>query len=193
MSPLRPSLAAIALGFLGAAVPAGAGKTPSPPPRSVHEFAAVTIDGVEKPLSEFRGRVLLIVNTASRCGFTSQYESLESLYERYHARGLEILAFPSNDFMGQEPGSNAEIKEFCALKYKTTFPLFAKIRVKGKDAHPLYRFLTRDSGFPGAISWNFNKFLVDADGRVVARFGSPTDPLSKEVVAKIESILPPRS
>jgi glutathione peroxidase len=162
------------------------------PARSVHEFTVLTIEGTEKSLADYRGKVLLIVNTASKCGFTPQYESLESLYGKYRDRGFEVLAFPANEFMGQEPGTNEEIKEFCATKYKTTFPLFAKICVRGKRIHPLYDYLTRDSGFPGAVSWNFNKFLVGPDGRVAARWGSPTDPLAKGVIAKIEELLPAR-
>ena len=158
--------------------------------RTVHDFSAVTIDGEEQPLAAYRGKALLLVNTASKCGFTPQYEGLEALYEKYCARGFEVLAFPANDFMRQEPGSDAEIKTFCSSKYKTTFPLFSKISVKGKKIHPLYSFLTRESGFPGDISWNFNKFLVAADGRVTARFGSKTKPLDEELIAKLEEILP---
>jgi glutathione peroxidase len=157
---------------------------------TVHDFTATTIDGATKPLADYRGKTLLIVNTASKCGFASQYASLETLYERYRDRGLEVLAFPANDFLGQEPGSNAEIQEFCSLRFRTTFPLFAKIAVKGKKIHPLYAYLTRDSEFRGAISWNFNKFLVAPDGRVAARYGSRTDPLAEEVTERIEAILP---
>ena len=158
--------------------------------QTVHDFSAVTIDGVEQPLSAYRGKALLVVNTASKCGFTPQYEGLEALYEKYRARGFEVLAFPANDFLRQEPGSDAEIKDFCATKYKTTFPLFSKISVKGKKIHPLYAFLTRESGFPGDVSWNFNKFLVAPDGRVTARFASKTKPLAEELIAKLEEILP---
>lgn len=178
---------AVCLAFLtGAAAPAAA-ETADP---GLHSFTATTIDGRERPLSEYRGKALLVVNTASRCGFTPQYGSLEKLYETYRGRGFEVLAFPSNDFMGQEPGTNAQIREFCALRYGTTFPLFAKIRVKGEDAHPLYRYLTSRPGLEGAISWNFNKFLVDPRGKVTARFGSKTDPMSSELVSELEKILP---
>lgn len=156
---------------------------------SIHDFRVATIDGEQKSLADYRGRTLLIVNTASRCGFTPQYTSLEALYQRYKDRGFEILAFPANNFMGQEPGTNAEIKEFCSLKYRTTFPLFEKISVKGKDIAPLYAYLTRDSGHPGGISWNFAKFLVGPDGRVVARFGPATDPLDERITQRIESLL----
>ena len=157
--------------------------------QDVYGFKVRTIDGVERSLADFRGKTLLIVNTASKCGNTPQYEGLETLYEKYRARGFEVLAFPANNFMGQEPGTNAEIKSFCTLNYKTTFPLFAKISVKGKDIAPLYRYLTTDSGFPGDIGWNFAKFLVGPDGQVVARFSPTTKPLAAEVTDRIESLL----
>jgi len=149
-----------------------------------------TINGREKPLADYKGKALLIVNTASRCGFTPQYKGMEALYEKYKARGFEILAFPANNFMGQEPGTDAEIKQFCDLNYKTTFPLFSKISVKGKGMHPLYQYLTSQPGFDGAISWNFNKFLISPDGRVAARYGSRTVPEDKELIAELEKILP---
>jgi glutathione peroxidase len=157
--------------------------------RNIHDFQVRTIDGDTKSLADYRARTLLIVNTASRCGFTPQYASLEALYQRYKDRGFEILAFPANNFMGQEPGTNAEIKEFCSVQYRTTFPLFEKISVKGKDLAPLYAYLTRESGHPGVIKWNFTKFLVGPDGSVIARFGPFTDPLDKSVVEEIESSL----
>jgi len=157
---------------------------------TVHDFSVKTIDGGEKPLADYKGKALLIVNTASRCGFTGQYKGLQELYEKYRDRGFEALAFPANNFMNQEPGSEKDIKEFCSLKFHTTFPLFAKISVKGKDQHPLYRYLTSQPEFEGDISWNFNKFLVGPDGRVAARFGSRTDPLSVELRSRLQSILP---
>ncbi len=157
--------------------------------QGIYQFTMKTIDGADRPLAEFRGRTLLVVNTASKCGFTPQYQSLESLYRAYHDRGFEILAFPANDFMRQEPGTNAEIKTFCTTKYSTTFPLFAKISVRGRDMAPLYRWLTKDSPYPGDIRWNFTKFLIAPDGRVVARFEPPTDPLDREVRGKIEAAL----
>jgi glutathione peroxidase len=158
---------------------------------SLYDFKVQTIDGEERSLADYRGKTVLVVNTASNCGFTPQYESLEALYQQYKTRGFEILAFPANNFMGQEPGTNAEIKTFCSTRFHTSFPLFAKISVKGKDQAPLYHWLTQDSGFPGAIAWNFTKFLVGPDGRVVARFGSSTTPQSEEVVAQLEKLLPP--
>jgi glutathione peroxidase len=162
------------------------------PAATVHAFRALLNDGTERSLADYAGKVLLIVNTASRCGFTPQYESLEALYGKYRDRGFEVLAFPTNDFMGQEPGTDVEIREFCARKFGTTFPLFAKISVKGKKIHPLYAHLTRDAAFPGAISWNFNKFLVGPDGQVVARWGARTDPLSPDITKRIEAMFPAR-
>jgi len=156
----------------------------------VHDFHVRTMSDSDQSLAEYRGKALLIVNTASRCGFTPQYKSLEELYQRYHARGFGVLAFPANNFMNQEPGSNQEIQAFCSANYHTTFPLFAKISVKGKDIAPLYQYLTRDSGFPGDIPWNFTKFLVAPDGRVVARWGPTTEPLSNDLTGKLESVLP---
>lgn len=158
--------------------------------KNVYTFSAKTITGEQKSLADYRGKALLIVNTASKCGFTPQYKSLEALYRKYKDRGLEVLAFPANNFMGQEPGTNEEIKNFCSLKYKTTFPLFSKISVKGKDMDPLYKYLTSESGFNGDIGWNFNKFLVNPDGNVVARFGSTEDPLSSKITNQLEKILP---
>ena len=171
-----------------AAKPAPTGGTVQAP--SLYDFTVLTIDGETRSLGDYRGRTVLIVNTASRCGFTPQYESLEALYQQYKARGLEVLAFPANDFMGQEPGSNAEIKSFCSQRYHTSFPLFAKISVKGKQMAPLYRWLTQDSPFPGDIPWNFTKFVVGPDGKVAARFGPQTDPRSKEVTGLLEKLLP---
>jgi glutathione peroxidase len=184
--------ALLASPLLAAAVPAS-GAAPAAAPaaaRTVHDFRVTDIDGAPVSLAVYRGKALLVVNTASRCGYTPQYRSLEELYQKYRARGFEVLAFPANNFMNQEPGSNAEIRQFCSKKYATTFPLFAKISVRGKYIAPLYRYLTKESGFPGDIEWNFTKFLVGPDGRVVARFGSGTDPLSPKVTAKLEATLP---
>ena len=156
----------------------------------VHGFTLALIDGTPKNLADYRGKALLLVNTASRCGYTKQYATLERLYETYRDRGFVVLAFPANDFLGQEPGSNEEIRAFCTSKYAVTFPLFAKISVKGSGIHPLYRYLTTRPGFDGDISWNFNKFLVGPDGKVVARFGTRVDPMSEEVTKKLEEVLP---
>lgn len=155
----------------------------------VHGFTLPMGDGTPKALKDYEGKVLLIVNTASKCGFTPQYEGLEKLYGAYKDRGFVVLAFPSNDFLGQEPGSDAEIAQFCTLKYGVTFPVFQKSHVKGKEMNPLYRFLTEQSGFDGAVSWNFNKFLVDREGRVAARFGSRTAPLDPDLVSAVEETL----
>lgn len=154
-----------------------------------YSFNVTTIDGKETSMAAYKGKTLLVVNVASRCGFTPQYKGLETLYEKYKAHGFEILGFPANNFMFQEPGSNEEIKKFCSLKYNVTFPMFSKIDVTGEDAHPLYRYLTEESEFKGKISWNFNKFLVSSEGKVVARFGSKTEPLSKEVIEALEKVL----
>ena len=159
-------------------------------PMSVYDFSMKTIDGKDVSLSQYKGKALMIVNTASQCGYTPQYKGLEELYQAYKAKGFEILAFPSNDFGAQEPGSNEEIKKFCELKFKTTFPLFAKIVVKGDGQHPLYKYLTglKDNG--GEIAWNFNKFLVSTDGTVVAHLPSKAEPMSDDVKKQVESLLP---
>lgn len=157
---------------------------------NVHTLVAVDMNGDQVALSEYQGKALLIVNTASRCGYTRQYQSMQKLYETYRERGLVVLAFPANNFGGQEPGTNAEIKEFCLLKYRTTFPIFAKSSVKGKDISPLYQYLTEQSAFSGPIKWNFNKFLVDPEGNVVKRYGSAVDPMAEELVNDLEQILP---
>ncbi len=144
---------------------------------TAYDHSARSLDGTECPLSEFRGQVLLIVNVASRCGFTPQYAGLETLYRKYRDRGFAVLGFPCNQFGSQEPGSEAEILAFCATTYDVSFPLFAKVEVNGADAHPLYRYLKGERpGILGteAIKWNFTKFLVDRNGAVVKRY-APTD------------------
>jgi glutathione peroxidase len=161
-------------------------------PKSPLDFTVKNIDGKDVPLSKYRGNVVLIVNTASKCGFTPQYASLEKLYEKYKDQGLRILAFPSNDFGQQEPGTANEIKQFCTVNYKTTFDLFAKVATQGPDQAPLYKFLTsKDTNpkFAGPIEWNFNKFLVGRDGQLIARFKSPQDPLSPDVMNAVEAAL----
>ena len=160
---------------------------------SVHDFRVKTIDGVEVSLSQYKGKVLLIVNTASECGYTPQYKGLEELYQAYKGRGFEVLAFPSNDFGGQEPGSNAEIRKFCERRYKTTFPLFAKILVKGPKADPLYRYLTTLPVNGGEVTWNFNKFRVDPEGAAVAHLDSSVEPTSPEMRKRIEEVLSGKS
>ncbi len=146
---------------------------------SVYDFSAETIAGDAKPLSAYRGQVMLIVNTASKCGFTPQYEGLEALHEDYAAQGLAVLGFPCNQFGAQEPGDAAEIANFCSLTYDVKFPMFAKIEVNGDGTHPLYRYLKHEAkGVLGTerIKWNFTKFLVDRDGKVVARFAPTAKP-----------------
>jgi glutathione peroxidase len=159
-------------------------------PMSVHDFQVTTIDGKEVSLARYEGKALLLVNTASECGYTPQYKGLEELYQAYRARGFEVLAFPSNDFGAQEPGTNAQIKKFCEARYRTTFPLFAKIAVKGADAAPLYKYLTALPVNGGPVTWNFNKFLVDPSGKVVAHLDSSVEPTSAELKKKVEAVLP---
>ena len=158
---------------------------------SVYDFTLPSIDGEPTALSSYKGKVILLVNVASRCGFTPQYSALESLYEKYKDQGFVILGFPANNFGGQEPGTNAEIKSFCTLKYNVTFPMFGKVSVKGADCTPLYQYLTQQANpsLAGDIKWNFTKFLVDRNGNVVARFESPVKPDSPEVVEAIEKLL----
>jgi len=160
--------------------------------KSVLEYTLALADGTQQPLESFRGKVLLLVNVASKCGFTGQYEGLEKLQKKYESEGFTVLAFPANDFLGQEPGTNEEIVTFCRMSYGVTFPVFAKISVIGAEQHPLYRFLTNEAtnpGFAGKISWNFNKFLVDRTGKVVARYGSRTVPEDAQLIADLEKAL----
>lgn len=155
-----------------------------------HDFTATRNDGTEQPLSDYRGRAVLVVNVASKCGFTPQYKGLQALYERLHPRGLDILAFPCDQFGHQEPGTDAEIATFCETNFGVTFPLFRKIEVNGRGAHPLYQWLKAEKGgvLGSAIKWNFSKFLVDPQGRVVDRFAPTTKP--EALAAKIEAVLP---
>jgi len=153
---------------------------------SIHDFTMDSIEGAPVPLAEFKGKVALVVNVASRCGFTPQYTSLEATYRKYKDRGLVVLGFPANNFKSQEPGTNAEIQDFCKRTYDVTFPMFSKISVLGADKAPLYQYLTQTGG---EIEWNFTKFLVDRDGKVVARFPSKVTPDSPEVTAAIEKAL----
>lgn len=160
--------------------------------RSVHEFTMDALNGTPTPLANFKGKVMLVVNVASQCGYTPQYEGLQALYVKYKDRGLVVAGFPANNFGGQEPGTNAEIGAFCRSKYGVTFPMFAKISVKGKDQAPLYRFLTDKTANPktgGEIQWNFTKFLVDRNGKVIRRFEPDVEPQSKELTAAIEAAL----
>jgi glutathione peroxidase len=174
-----PFLAALALLALGAGSP-----------DSVYEFSLPRIDGKPESLSAYRGKVLMLVNVASKCGNTPQYEGLESLYEEYRDRGFVVLGFPANDFGRQEPGTNEEIAEYCRATWGVEFPMFEKISVRGEDQHPLYAFLTsQPAPIGGEIRWNFQKFLVDREGRVVERIAPGTQPRDAEVVRRIEALL----
>lgn len=157
---------------------------------TIYDLSVKTPDGRDKAMADYAGKVLLVVNTASKCGFTPQYEGLEALYRDYHDRGFEVLAFPCNQFGGQEPGSAEEIAEFCEINFSTSFPLFAKIDVNGDNSDPLWRYLkAQQSGLMGsrAIKWNFSKFLIDSTGKVVARHGSMVKP--EQLRGDIEALL----
>lgn len=180
---------------------------------NIYDFNVKTIDGEEICLNQYKGKILLIVNTASKCGFTPQYKDLEAIYNKYKDYGIEILGFPSNQFAEQEPGSNNEVKNFCEINYGVTFPLFEKVDVRGGDAHPLFKYLTKEAPFKGfdmnnfsakllytfiqeklpdyligdSIKWNFTKFLIDRDGNVVERFESAIEPL--DIVPSIKKLL----
>jgi len=159
----------------------------------VYSFTLNSIDGKPAPLADYKGKVVLLVNVASKCGYTPQYSALESVYEKYKDQGFVILGFPANNFGAQEPGTNEEIKTFCTRKYNVSFPMYAKISVKGDDQAPLYGYLTKETpaGIKGEIQWNFTKFLVDRNGNVVQRFEPAVTPDSKEMTAAIEKQLKP--
>jgi glutathione peroxidase len=167
---------------MATSLPAGTG---------VYTFTLKSIEGRPVPLAAYKGKVVLLVNVASQCGYTPQYSALEAIYEKYKDRGFVILGFPANNFGAQEPGTNEEIKTFCTRKYSVTFPMYSKISVKGDDQAPLYTYLTKETGagIAGEIQWNFTKFLVDRDGKVVQRFEPAITPDSKEVTAAIDKQL----
>lgn len=157
-----------------------------------HQLAAENIGGKPTLFSEYKGKVVLIVNTASQCGYTAQYKGLESIYQKYKNNGFVVLGFPSNDFGGQEPGSNKEIKNFCELKFKVTFPMFAKVNITTTPISPVYQFLTQsnpNSETRKTPNWNFNKYLIDKNGSVAFHFPSNTEPESKQLVSAIETLL----
>jgi glutathione peroxidase len=154
---------------------------------SIYDYTLNSIDGGAAPLSAYKGKVLLLVNVASKCGFTPQYKELEAVYEKYKDQGLVVTGFPANNFGAQEPGTNEEIKTFCTRKYSVTFPMYSKISVKGSDIAPLYEYLTKSTG--GDIKWNFTKFLIGKDGTIIARFESPVKPDDPKVTAAIEKAL----
>lgn len=168
---------------------------PAPSEAAAIDQTVTTLGGEELDLSTYRGRPMLIVNTASKCGYTPQYAGLQRLHERFKDRGLVVIGFPSNDYGGQEPGTNAQIGEFCRVNYGVTFPMMAKVHTKGPDQAPIYRTLTEQTpeGIRGEIRWNFTKFLVDRDGQVVARFESAVEPEDPQVITAIEKLLPPPS
>lgn len=171
--------------FFGALMVMAADKT-------VYDFTLNSIDGQPAPLSAYKGKVVLLVNVASRCGYTPQYTALESIYEKYKDHGFVIVGIPANNFGAQEPGTNQEIKTFCKTKYSVTFPMMSKVSVKGDDKTPLYQFLTDKAANPstgGEIKWNFTKFLIGPDGRVITRFESEVTPDSPEVTGAIEKAL----
>jgi glutathione peroxidase len=160
-----------------------------PPITSIYDVTMTGLDGQPFAFAQLKGKVVMLVNVASRCHFTPQYQALEAVYQRYKDRGLVVIGVPANDFFGQEPGSNQDIQQFCSATYHVTFPMMAKVAVTGDERCPLYRYLTTTSPKPGTIGWNFIKFLVDRQGQVVERFGSFTDPDDKAVIALIEKLL----
>jgi glutathione peroxidase len=185
---MRALMAALAgIGLFG-----GMGAVAGEPGAYVLDHKMVTIDGKEVKLEDYKGKVLLFVNVASKCGLTKQYEQLVELHDRYKDKGLVILGFPANNFGAQEPGTNEEIQEFCSTKYNVEFPMFSKISVKGDDIHPLYKELTSEEEnktYSGEIKWNFTKFLVDREGKVVARFEPRVEPTADTVINAIEDHL----
>ena len=158
-----------------------------PMANSVHDFTMNTLEGKPQNLKDFAGKVLVLVNVASKCGYTPQYADLQKFYEAYKDQGVVVLGFPANNFGGQEPGSDSEIAQFCQTNYGVTFPMFSKISVKGSDAHPLYKYLTQASG--SEVSWNFNKFIVDKQGKFVKHFKSAVKPDDKEFIQAIKESL----
>ncbi len=169
----------------GSAAWATSGPTAKEKPMNLHEISVATIDGAQQSLSTYKGKVLLVVNVASQCGHTPQYAGLEKLYEDYKGKGLVVLGFPSNDFGEQEPGTEAEIKKFCSLRYNVTFPMFAKVKTKGTGQSPVYRYL----GQKGEPQWNFHKYLVGKDGVVKAAFPSKIAPDAPELRQAIDAAL----
>lgn len=180
----RSLLAALAV-TVGLAPPAAAAAV-----QTAYDFAFTGIDGTPLPLSEFRGKALLVVNTASQCGFTPQYEGLEKLWQDFRERGLVVLGVPSNDFGGQEPGTEAQIKEFCEVNFAVDFPMTAKAHVRGDDAHPFYRWAAEQAGVLGVPRWNFHKYLIAADGHFVDWFATTTSPDAGRLREAVERTLP---
>jgi glutathione peroxidase len=191
-SLLLPGFAALAALFVVSSAAIVSAQDSAKKPTSVLDFQVKDIDGKDVDLAKYKGKVLLIVNTASQCGFTPQYKDLQAIYEKYKDQGFEVLAFPANEFGAQEPGDNQQIKEFCSATYRVGFPLFSKIVVKGEGIHPLYAFLTSAETNPkyaGKIPWNFTKFLVNKQGEVIARFQPADNPSAAKVSGEIEKAL----
>jgi glutathione peroxidase len=191
-SLLLPGFAALAALLVAASAAIVSAQDSPKKPTSVLDFHMKDIDGKDVDLAKFKGKVLLIVNTASQCGYTPQYKDLQAIYEKYKDQGFEVLAFPANEFGSQEPGDNQQIKEFCSTHYKVGFPLFSKIVVKGEGIHPLYAFLTSEETnpkFAGKIPWNFTKFLANRKGEVIGRFEPKDSPSSEKVTGEIEKAL----
>ncbi|PKN74359.1 MAG: glutathione peroxidase [Candidatus Cloacimonetes bacterium HGW-Cloacimonetes-2] len=160
--------------------------------KALYDIKVKNIMGIEQSMQDYKGKVLLIVNTASKCGFTKQYDGLQKLYEMYRDKGLEILGFPANNFMYQEPGNDETILNFCRVNFGVNFPLFAKISVRGKNIDPLYQYLTDKESNPrfgGKITWNFNKFLISRDGEIIDRFDSKTEPEDPKLIEALEQAL----
>jgi|688.fasta_scaffold291761_2 glutathione peroxidase len=160
--------------------------------KSVHDFKVKDIDGNEVSLSKYKGKVLVFINTASKCGLTPQYKDIQAFYEEYKSKGVEVLGFPANDFMGQEPGSEKEIKEFCSTKFAVTFPMFSKISVKGSNMAPLYKYLTdkKQNGVEDApVKWNFQKFLVDKNGKLVKSFAPSTSVTDPDFISSVKGLV----
>ena len=189
---LLVGLAALAA-VVFAACRAPAAEIPATGATSALEFTLKANDGSDFALATLRGKVVLLVNTASKCGYTKQYAGLQKLFVTYADRGLVVIGIPSNDFLSQEPGTDSDIKEFCQRNFGVTFPLMAKLDVKGDTQAPLYRYLTVESPLPGKITWNFNKFLIGRDGKLVSRYGSGTTPEDAELVKAIEAALAAQS
>jgi len=155
----------------------------------IYSFTMKTLEGKERSLADFKGKVMIVVNTASFCGYTPQYKDLEAVYKQYKDKGFIVIGFPANNFGKQEPGKDADIAAFCERNYGVSFPMFSKISVKGDDIHPLYKYLTTETQFKEEIGWNFTKFLVDKNGNVVAKFASKVKPTDQEVLTKIDEVL----
>lgn len=170
----------------------GAAMSDTDTPKSAHDFTFEAIEGGPLPLSQYNGQAVMIVNTASFCGFTPQYEGLQNLWQTYRDRGLVVLGVPSNDFGGQEPKQESEIKDFCEVNFNIDFPLTTKTQVKGDKAHPFYQWASKELGVLAKPRWNFHKYLIDPDGRLVGWFSSPTKPNAQKVIKAVEAVLPER-